>query len=421
MAPRYGNSRNGRRPIHMAKKKDEVSDIDMLMDIALASSDAADARSLYTAADHMKFQTGIPLPHFCLRWLLSSNVWPLQRVTSTGGLPKSQKSAFIFQLSRWVLDAGGAVRYIETENKASPTLIRSMVGDEYYGMGASDTKRTRFRMQTAHSVNEWQQHITEVRNWVDKVEETNKRKFQGVMLLVVDSLLGSSTAETQEHISEKGEAIGRGYGDAPLLISQYLGSIPDWLHGRPIMLHLNHQEKPNIDGPGNRRAGGFAPDFYSTVDIQLREGGETMWGKGIHIDRADFKGKNITIKLRRSSMGPETGKEFVVPFTWHYRERDPETNNPVQRSQWEWDVAGASLLATRLRNEISPVMDIEFVAKPRIGYVIWSKTAGVSAADALPAAQFMRLLETEKRDLLAEVERTCGIYSYRAYAPGVLG
>ena len=88
----------------------------------------------YTAAEHVKTHYGIELPNLALRFLFTSNIFPLERMTELSGPRGSGKSTFGYELMRLFLDALGLGTVVETENKTNAHLIKGVVGEENWEM-----------------------------------------------------------------------------------------------------------------------------------------------------------------------------------------------------------------------------------------------------------------------------------------------
>ena len=338
----------------------------------------------YVAAEHQKTFTVVPIRPLCLQWMIESNGWPLGRLTQSGGPFGTHKSTFIFQLIRWYLEAGGMAVLIDTENKTSDTLMRSMIPAEYFD--PEDPRSKRFQVFRARTVNEWQRMISMQKELISTKVEQLGRKPNFPIFWAVDSMRGATSAEGLEQIKSEGEAGGRGYSDIPILISQFMSSMPDSLIGLPITMHMSHHEKPGMGQPGMVRAGGKAPDFYATLDIQFSRGGVTAMGKSREFDRADMQAKNIEMSIRKSSMGSDVGKDIAVSFCWKFVDGQ-------QISWWEWDAATAMLLINHQREMKAAGIDINKVETQNTGTKVFSEELGVKKDEAMTAKDFGALVE----------------------------
>lgn len=374
-------------------KKQQTLDVDDFVDAALsaAENDFGTVRC-YVAADHDARQIVLPIPPLCLQWLIESNGWPLGRVTQSGGKYGTHKSSFIFQLISWFLEAGGFVALVDTEYKTSGTLMRSIIPAQYFDK--SDPRHKRFLLLNATTINEWQKLLIDQYTKLNELVSKTHKKPSFPILWVVDSMMGAGSAEGLEHIRAEGDAPGRTFSDAPLLINQYMKSFPNTLLGWPITMHMSHHEKPAIGSTGVTRQGGHAPDFYATLDIQFKRGGVTAMGKALEFDKADMQAKSMTLEIRKSSMGSDVGKKLPVAFCWRFE-------NNKQISWWDWDGATGMLLLDNA-TALADIMDIHSPAKTG-GVTLWSHALGVPESKPIPAAEFGRIVEThELRPRIAE-------------------
>lgn len=393
----------------MAAKKLAL-DVDDFVDAALATAEQKfGAERCYVAADHESKQIVLPIKPLSLRWLIESNGWPLGRLTQSGGPFGTHKSSFIFQLIKWFLDAGGFAVLIDTENKTSMSLMRSMIGDEYFDK--DNPKHKRLLILNAASVNEWQQAITSQYTRLKELVEKLKKRPSFPIIWAVDSLMGSGSAENLEHVQTEGEAMGRGYQDAPILISNFMRTTAGMLLSWPINLHCSNHEKPAIGGPGGyTRAGGKSGEFYSSLDIVFRRGGVSAFGKSLEYSKqgGNVQRKSITLEIRKSSMGSDVDKKITVPFCWRF-----ESNPDRQISWWSWDSATAMLLAEK-ESVVKDVMDVNHTPKNTVGEVFWSSKLGMKADDAVPAEEFGALVDNNV-ELKLQLENALHIQQHPAF------
>lgn len=368
----------------MAKKQQSL-DVDDFVDAALAVAESDfGAVRCYVAADHEARQVVLPIKPLSLQWLIESNGWPLGRVTQSGGKYGTHKSSFIFQLISWYLEAGGFVALVDTEYKTSSTLMRSIIPAHYFDK--EDPRHRRFLLLNATTINEWQKLLTDQYERLNDLVAKTKKKPSFPILWVVDSMMGAGSAEGLEHIRAEGQAQGRTYSDAPILINQYMKSFPNTLLGWPITMHMSHHEKPAVGSNGTTRQGGHAPDFYATLDIQFKRGGVTAMGKSMEYSRANLWAKNMTLEIRKSSMGSDVDKKLPVSFCWEF---DDEGN---QRSWWDWDAASAMVMAANAAR-LKDILDINHTTVRIVGEKFWSEALGIKKDDAVSAADFGRIVE----------------------------
>lgn len=395
----------------MAPKKEKVDDLDQFLKSALQEAQKEfGSDKVYVAAEHEKKQAGVFLPHLALRWLVDSNVWPLQRITNSGGKPATFKSAFSFELERFFLESGGVVRHIDTEQKLSSSFMRAIIPDKFF----ADDMSKRLIIGQATSINDWQKRISFEADRLTALIEEVKRKPSFPSIWVVDSLLGSSSEESMKYVAEEGEGQGRGWTDASILIANYLRGLTSTLLGLPVTLHMVNHEKDDMSGKGTRRPGGVAPDFHATIDIRFQLGdrtGDKYSGKGI-VDRKDVQGKSITMSIRKSSQGPDIGRQICVPFFWWYDESN------TQRAKWDWDSATTGLLLNN-KTALKDIIEVSVAPAARGADRYYSSTLGISKDDAVLSSEFGAALEA-KHDVLSGVETALHIQQHQIYSAGVL-
>lgn len=369
-------------------------DVDDFVDAALLTASSEFGKEhCYVAAEHCQFV--IPIKPLSLCWLIEANGWPLGRVTQSGGQFGTHKSSFIFQLIAWYLQAGGFGGLIDTENKVSASLMRSMIPPEY--MDPTNPLSKRFMIMNAGSVQDWQKLMTEQHKKLVELSNKVKSKPSFPILWAVDSMMGSDSEGNVATINEEGSAPTRGYPEAAMSINRYFKVFPDRLTGWPITLHLSHHEKPGMNTMGVTRQGGKAPDFYATLDIQFKRGGVTQFGKSMEYDNIKSKQtqmKAITLEVRKSSMGSDIGKKLPILFCWEFNEAGE------QRSWWDWSGSTAMLLKNSANSKgmIGEIMDVQSESKRATAHTVggewfWSDTLGIAKADALPASDFGKLVE----------------------------
>jgi hypothetical protein len=395
----------------MAPKKEKANDLDQFLLSALQEAQKEfGSDKVYVASEHEKKQAGVFLPFLSLRWLIDSNVWPLQRITGSGGKPATFKSAFSFELERFFLEAGGVVRHIDTEQKLSSSFMRAIIPDKFF----ADDMAKRMIIGQATSINDWQKRISFEAERLIELVKTVERKPSFPSLWVVDSLMGSASEESHKHVQEEGQGQGRGWTDASILIANYLRDLTSTLLGLPVTLHLVNHEKDDMSGKGTRRPGGVSVDFHATVDIRFQLGdrtGEKYSGKGI-VDRKDVQGKSITMSIRKSSQGPDIGRQICVPFFWWYDEQN------TQRAKWDWNSATVALLLNN-KSALKGVLDVEIVSAARGPERYYSSALGITKDNAMLSSEFGAALEANA-DVLKAAETALHIQQHQVYAAGVL-
>ncbi len=377
------------------KKKTEPDEMAAFMGAGLAAAQKAFGRvGAYVAAEHATRRVGIPIPNFPLSWLTHSAVWPLQALTLSGGPPQSCKSALLFELHRWFLNAGGAVVHVETENKMSSELMQSIIDPVFF----SD-RAYLYQVIAVQQVEEWQAELSRRMRLVEDflLKQEYKPKFP--LLLSVDSMMGPPTEEGGKYIETNLAAKGRQFSDAPLVISEYLKKMSSRVLGFPVCVHMTNHEKEKIDAaPAGkfaakqmRRSGGSAPDFHAGLDLSH-----------VRVGKADVfssygEGHDIRLTVRKNSFGPGM-RRITVPFLWRW-ELDEQTGKKKQRSWWDWDIALIRFLTDGNKQKVSNVLDISAERVGGMGLMAWSSTFGIEKKNAIPANEMGRLIH-ENEELL---------------------
>lgn len=369
----------------------------------------------YVGAEDDSHYCGIQIPTFAMRWLIDGNVWPLQAMTLGRGAPKSCKSAFGYELERWFLMAGGGVKHVDTEKKASGSLMRSMM-PEYFILG--DPRSAQVIMAKATTVQEWQSHVTLHAKKLRKYVITHGHKPPFPVLIVIDSLLGADSEEGFDKVNENLAAADRQFSGSPMSISLFLKSLSTQMLGYPMSVHIVNHEKPSMSGGAPRTPGGEAPKFHCVYDMRFmigdRAGGDKFGRAASEINRADEQGMLITIGIERNSYGSAVGREMVVPFMWRF-ETDETSGRRYQVSWWDWHTATGTVLS-KLAPKLKAVMDVTSKKKSGSGLVITSKTLGV---EEVKPFEFGEAFEANP-ELVAAVENELGIHQHNVFAPGIM-
>lgn len=385
-------------------KRETAPALDAFVDTALQSAEQAFGKErCYVAADHEARQLVMPIRPLSLQWLIESNGWPVGRFTQSGGAFGSHKSCFIFQLIAWFLEAQGFCCLIDTENKTSDSLLRSMIPPEYFDPQSPLKKR--FLVLNATSVEEWQRMITNYFNNLQEFSKKTRRKPDFASFLAVDAMLGVDSESGLEHIKTEGQAMGKTFSEAPLLISQFTKGFTGNLIGWPITLHFSHHEKANMGTVGTHRPGGSSVDYHASLDIKFKKGGTHVLGTEHSIERPKLdglQGRPVTMTVRKSSMGSD-GNQMTVLFYWKYIENR-------QISWWDWDGTTSMVL---YQNQAA-IRDIAKIEKAKVaargdelgGDYYWSDELGVTEADKMPAHLFGAHVERhELRQAIANALR----------------
>jgi len=420
-----------------AKKQSMISLVQK--SVMKASRERFGVERACVGGDHKRRQFGVEIPALALQYLVALNVWPLQRITQSQGEQYTCKSAFIFQLHKWFLDAGGYVIHIDTENKTSVSLQPAILGNDLFfepvldkaGEPVLDDKgfptfvgNPLLQMYPLSTVNDWQVQVTESIKDIKAIAKeqlknrpAHLRKVDFPTLITIDSMMGTRTNEAAKYVEKTGEGQGRTFSDAPLLIANYMRDLPDRLVGWPITVHFSHHELADVSKPGSHRhAGGKAVDFRATFDLRFVLGAKTFKPDGTYGgskkdykgvgSRAGVEGKYISITPTKNSEGPNVKRVINVPFIWNYVEAPELEAGFKQVAWWDWDEALTDLLVSK-QKELAHIMDVNKGKCGRcVGY--WSASLGMTSKDAVESHTFGRMVE-ETPALRKALSREFGI------------
>lgn len=113
------------------KAKPRPKDCPELHDLARSlrevSKDKAASEKGYLMGDHAEHTFGIEIPFLAFQYVIGRcNVIPTQRWISISGAPKSMKSTLQVLICSWYAAAGGMAYYIDSENKASASMLDAL-------------------------------------------------------------------------------------------------------------------------------------------------------------------------------------------------------------------------------------------------------------------------------------------------------
>jgi len=289
--------------------------------------------NVYVASEGEKLAVGIPLPSFCLMYLLDLDVLPLGRIVGLAGEPASQKSSLGFEIARWISNAGGETKLVECEGgKYSPVLLRSILGEDSY--------KNHFLIGRADSIEQAQSQMSSVIKLYEKNEEEGAKSISA---LLVDSMTGvTSDSLIEKHTKE-------GFASASVAVlakgwTDYLRSFSSRLAGWPITAVIVNHLKDKVSttgGPsGKYTPGGDAHRFYSALYLWVTRTNsgsrKTIFREGKRMDRFT-EYRTIKIKLKKSSLGCD-GRDITVNFCWFHDE------NGEQVTYFDWPAATCELL-----------------------------------------------------------------------------
>ena len=326
-------------------KKAGISTESSFLTGMLQASEEKLGEGTYMGEDVDQFVSGIPLPAFCLMYLLDSNIFPLSKLIGIAGAPQSNKSSLGFEMLRWFLACKGMAKIVENESgKISPVLIKSMLGQECF--------KRHVQIAQSASVDDAQKHLTFTSDYL----KSNSKKdiLLGMML---DSLTGSDTQEACEKLDKEGST-GRAFPLSALAWSNFFKSYCPKLTSWPTsLIMINHlKEKPNAM-PGlpatKHTPGGSSQTYHAVLYLWLTR---QMSAREQRMEM-DIGGESVIcpqeirklhLENNKSSMGTE-GRAIPVDMIWYFDE------NNQQQTFWDWDASTARLLtAAQTAGEDNP-------------------------------------------------------------------
>lgn len=353
---------------------------------------------------------GLPLPALCLQYVFQSTVFPLSRVVQITGEEGSAKSAFLYEMMRWHMTYGGGGVLAQNELKDSPDLRASILEWREQWLNRCDVTDT-------HSMEEWQKVWTFASQIAKQTLDAEGGPGRTVPILFGCDSVTATAPEAEIADMEKDGFAKRGFALLANLISRYMRSVPKRIEGYPFTYVGTNHLKPSTDYRGLPTAnipGGKSLKFYETYEIEMH--------KHPHpdIDRLDYCGLRLIIKIRKNSLGPSR-RQFVAEMLWWTTVVDG-----VQRQNtiWDWDTATIDLLLRfdtdkgkkALYKALRDICDINVVS--RADRTCWSRALGIPKDDPQPYRTAGRLLE-ERPDLKLQMFPLLGIIQRSAFQPGV--
>jgi len=358
---------------------------------------------------------GLPIPHPALQYLLTSEVLLLSRIIAVSGPPASNKSAFGYEMIKMFLDEGGVASVIETENKASSSLMTSI-------LSPVDTYTPFYDVKPAETIERAQDFVTSIITDREKqiakarAEAKKGKKKDDVdgldkvldqelpQMVLVDSIVGTPAEESNDKIMKDGHA-DRAHPKEALVLARFFPVLSSRLEGLPLLFVFTNHEKPDTKSTvgGVRNPGGEALHFYSTYHLRVQCIG-TLTSKAV-------PGNRLRISTKKNSMGPDR-RSIELDFSW-WTEPAPELHEGVRQvSKFDWDSAWLDLLAgdSVPRSKLSDILTVVKHAKDS-----YSCTAfGVKDA---PAAEVMKVMAEHPKEM-DMVRRILGIFSWRRHGAG---
>lgn len=345
---------------------------------------------------------GLYLPHASLRYLFCNTAFVLSRMTELVGRSFSCKSAFLYEVYRWHLAAGGLYKHILAEPRDSADLRRSITGRL--------TPRNDLVLPASY-VDDWQRACMATLHTYHNYWPTAEGHLSAADRLVVDgvdSLTSVTTKKAAKDIWERGTAEP---GFSPIA-----RAITDWsrvyfvrMQPFPVsFVGVNHlKDKPNSQGlPMKTTPGGEQLKFAATTILQF-----TLKR---NLEKVGFSGRTIEIDTIKNSLSTAGDpRSLTVDMTWV---TDEATG--VQTTWWDWDKATVDLILSfeekgRTRKRINEVVRVEDLNKT-------NNTANCPTLrmKKAPLSEIGRAIES-RPDIVRGLDDIFGVRRRHVWRPGV--
>lgn len=291
----------------------------------------------YIGSDADKYLTGIALKNICLRYLIDSNVLPVMKVMEIIGLPGSQKSSLAFEVMRMFGEFSAAMSYVETENKYSPVLFKSILRELFQWVAMN------------HPVTvEEAQHAIKIAT--DAIKDASKEDRDQLGVIVLDSLNGNAVEAQHARLNKEG-SMGKTYAEAANLWTQFFQTYASQLLGWPILLVVTNHQKVDQANPTTgsgpyaqtnyKTPGGTGQRYAAALVLELRRPKNTKQYVSCYYEGQEVNIPNeqvgITVKVDKTSIGAG-GRAINVPFIFW---KDAEGQ---QHTFFDWHTTDAVLL-----------------------------------------------------------------------------
>lgn len=389
---------------------------DFLAETMEAMSVEYASSNICVAGEAGRLVIGIPLPSLAFEYLIQNDVYPLGRVAQIVGAEGSCKSAFAFEVVRWVRKhCGGLGALFENERKYSADYAMSILGhNDPRAMGLIE----------CDDMEDWQ---SKIQSWLTlaKKRMTGTKENPGSgriwpAVLILDSLTGSLSRDTVANIEKEGFAQRR-FALEAMKITDFMKKMPADMQRWPFtLLVINHlKKKLNETGPAARpgadrhKPGGVHMAFQETFEFQLTR----MAGRPKKL--ANWTELPINIELFKNSLG-ENRRNIDVNIKY-WTEPNEETGEIQQQTVFDWHESTIDMLTTLetagIKTAIKKIVDLS-VTNTNEGKKVYSKALGISEKAALPFTDAGALLmQTPK--VVEPLRDLFGIKRRKPFQPGV--
>jgi hypothetical protein len=336
------------------------------------------------------------------------------------GIEKVGKSGLCFDIVRWFRKYHGYGVLLEHESKFNPDWAASIIGwDEPDALTHIPCE----------SIDAWQTYMGTV---VEEIQhemlgtKTDPRPGKTwPFAMIVDSLMGKATMESQNRISTAGFA-GKAWADEARMITQYMRFIPQRIARWPFLMigvnHLKPSVDPNTQAKVRNVAGGRGVNFQESIELEVNWSRQGR--KKSRIRHVDKTGMMLRINCENNSYGDAHNEIGVTVWKWLEEIPDPDTGDLVWKPQVVWDWHG-STVALILRDsaatesargkQLKQLVNIRKVSNASLAYC---RQLGIPKSDPQPFDVVGQMVY-ENEELMAELRRLYGITVWPAFQPGV--
>src|SRR5690606_21938882 len=273
-----------------------------------------------------------------LEFLLQSTVLPLSRIIQVVGTEGTCKSGLCFEFARIFKEHSGIAFLLEAETKYAEDFATSIIN------GSSGAKDTMIHIPCT-SLEDWQKKalftVEYCKNFMTKKTADNpnpKGRIQPV-LMILDSIMGKASEETQDKIIKAGYA-DRAFPLEAMKLTSFMRTFPQLLEKLPITFiavnHLKPQKAENGPHLERHKAGGRGISFQETIELEMSKDRSP----NIHLasdDSFEVGGLNLKIKCIKNGLG-ETGRAISARILWKHV-YDETIDDTVQITKWDWDTS----------------------------------------------------------------------------------
>lgn len=374
---------------------------------------------------------GLPLPSLAARYLLQSTIFPFSRFIQLRGMYSSGKSAMLMEIMRWFQTFGGMGVLIDTENKASTSMLAGI-----YGHNQQHLHRTKVR--TAQSVEEWQRHYIGDCKKIHSYYDDTKNDTVVPFVIGVDSISAVDIERRVDKANDEGHAAA-GHPALARNLSDFMRTalVPTLRH-YPISFVATNHLKEEIDSgifgaPKKYAPGGAALDYYATLILDM----ERTSSKAI--EAHGRTGQSVRITATKNNLGAP-GNKVVVNLLWYNKVGETtdaagnKTYFNLQHHYWDWHTASTRLLidVQDADKKLPPGMDPKLPALIKevcdMNYkhgtknsdtpLVWSTALGISKTDAVPEVEAAMVLE-EQQQIVGVLHGLLGINEYKVCDPAM--